>query len=670
MKKRSRAGSEPTKRRRRKTAGPKRRVAPKVAARSSTPPIAEEAKVARIAGNRDEAVEQLSAASDVLKLITSSPGDLKRVFDAILENATRLCEAKFGALWLREGDVFCISAVHLPPSANVPIYRPDMTFALHENPNVPIARMVETKAVLHVADLRMDPSYIARSPCIVPLVETVGVRTFLGVPLLKDNEFIGAFVILRTEVRPFTEKHIALVKNFAVQAVIAIENARLLNQLRQRTTDLTEALEQQTASAEVLRIISSSSGALKPIFEAMLASAMRICEAQLGNLGLYDGDCYKIQTMRGAPPTVVEDWTKKPLRFAPDTALGRLATTKQTAHVADITAEKLYAERDPLRVAVAETFGARTLLAVPMLKGDILMGAIIIYRCEVRPFTEKQIDLVRNFAAQAVIAIENARLLAELRERTNQLEVQSQEVVQLNQRLERRVADQVGEIERMSRLRRFLPPQVADLIVASGTEKQLESHRREITALFCDLRGFTGFSENADPEDVMTVLREYHETLGASIVKYSGTLERYAGDGVMVVFNDPVPVENPALQAVLMALEMRDAIGALTETWRRWGHDIGFGIGISHGFATLGTIGFEGRFDYAAIGTVSNVASRLCDEAKPGQILVSSRVLTKVENAVKVEPVGEFELKGIRRPLAAYNVLGARPQETCGSAND
>ena len=211
----------------------------------------------------------------------------------------------------------------------------------------------------------------------------------------------------------------------------------------------------------------------------------------------------------------------------------------------------------------------------------------------------------------------------------------------------------------MSRLRRFLPPQVADLIVASGSEKQLESHRREITALFCDLRGFTGFSESADPEDVMTLLREYHEAIGESIIKYSGTLERYAGDGVMVVFNDPVPVENPALQAVLMALEMREAIGALTETWRRWGHDIGFGIGIAHGFATLGTIGFEGRFDYAAIGTVSNVASRLCDEAKPGQILISPRVLTKVENAVKVEPVGEFELKGIRRPLAAYNVVGA-----------
>jgi adenylate cyclase len=159
----------------------------------------------------------------------------------------------------------------------------------------------------------------------------------------------------------------------------------------------------------------------------------------------------------------------------------------------------------------------------------------------------------------------------------------------------------------MGRLRRFLPPQAADLIVASGTEKQLESHRREITALFCDLRGFTGFSESADPEDVMTLLREYHQAIEASIIKYSGTLERYAGDGVMVVFNDPVPVDNPAPQAVLMAIEMREAIGALTDTWRRWGHEIGFGIGIAHGFATLGTIGFEGRFDYAAIRTVAGV---------------------------------------------------------------
>jgi class 3 adenylate cyclase len=321
-----------------------------------------------------------------------------------------------------------------------------------------------------------------------------------------------------------------------------------------------------------------------------------------------------VNTWRGDALTIKTD--------VPDIPLARLVMAKQPVHVADLRLEASYKAGFAPLVALVDKGGARTLLIVPMLKERILVGAIAIYRQDVRPFNDKQIALVENFAAQAVIAIENARLLRELRERT-------EDVVILNQQLERRVTDQVDEIERMSRLRRFLPPQVADLIVASGAEKQLESHRREITALFCDLRGFTGFTESADAEDVMALLRDYHAAIGEIIIKYNGTLERYAGDGVMVVFNDPVPVENPALQAVLMALEVRDAIGALTERWRRWGHDIGFGIGIAHGFATLGTIGFEGRFDYAAIGTVSNVASRLCDEAKPGQILISPRVLTR-----------------------------------------
>jgi GAF domain-containing protein len=605
-----------------------------------------------------ESLEQQTATADVLRIISSSPGELEPVFTTILENATRICAANFGVLHLYESDGFRIGATHNAPSAfadavarREPIFRPS---AAH-----PLARVAAAKQVVHVSDLSVDEAYKQRDPGAVRLVELAGARSLIAVPMLKDGKLIGDVVIYRQEVRPFTKSHIELVQNFAAQAVIAIENARLLNELRQRTTDLSEALEQQTATSEVLRVIGTSPGDLKLVFQAMLESAVRVCDAKFGLLTSCEGDSiFRTVAMYNLPPAWAQSIAelRHGFRAHPLSSHGRVATTKQFVQVLDYIEGPAYKERDPIAVDTAELGGVRTLVTVPMLKGDALVGAISIYRQEVRSFTDKQIALLTNFAAQAVIAIENTRLLSELRERTD-------EVVKLNQQLEQRVSDQVGEIERMSRLRRFLPPQVADLIVASGTEKHLESHRREITALFCDLRGFTGFSESSDPEDVIALLRDYHAAIGQIIVKYSGTLERFAGDGVMVIFNDPVPVENPALQAVLMALDMRAAIGAMIEKWRDLGHDIGFGIGIAHGFATLGTIGFEGRFDYAAIGTVSNVASRLCDEAKPGQILISPRVRQAVEKAVMVESVGEFALKGIRRPMLAYNVLEHSPSK-------
>jgi GAF domain-containing protein/class 3 adenylate cyclase len=776
-----------------------------------------------------EALRQQTATSEVLSVISSSPGELQPVFDTMLAKATHLCEASFGVLVLRDSGTFRNVAMHNPPPVFAELRRLDPV--IPAGPLSALGRMAATKQLVHIFDYAEDAAYKQRDPATVSLVERAGARTLIVVPMLKEKELIGAISIFRQEVRPFTEKQIELVQNFAAQAVIAIENARLLNELRQRTddltqrtADLTEALGQQTATSEVLRVISSFPGNPQPVFAAMLENAVRICGASFGGLYRWDGDALHLVATHDTPVEFAEYRKKLPLRPNPKTASGRMVATKTVVHVANVRAEPAYIEAsDPAYVAAVELGGSRTVMAVPMLKEDVLIGAILMSRQEVRPFTDKQIELVKNFAAQAVIAIENARLLDELRQSLEQqtatanvLEVISRsafdlhavfktvaessvrlcgadrafifrfdgetlrmavafnsspefeewvarhpirpgrhsgsaraalerrtihipdvladpeyvygakdvepirtvlgvpilkgdellgvmmiyhlevrpftdqqialvetfadqaaiaienvrlleelrkrtgEVEKLNQQLEHRVADQVGEIERMGRLRRFLPPQVADLIVASGTEKQLESHRREITALFCDLRGFTGFSESSDPEDVMALLRDYHAAIGEIIIKYSGTLERYAGDGVMVVFNDPVPVEQPALQAVLMALEMREVIGTLTEKWRRLGHDIGFGIGIAHGFATLGTIGFEGRFDYAAIGTVSNVASRLCDEAKPGQILISPRVLMAVEDAVIVEPVGEFMLKGIRRPLAAYNVLAAK----------
>ena len=635
MKKRAKVSGARAKTQRSKATKLIRRDTRKATPSSQSP--SEETMVARLSRELNEARQEQTATSEVLRLLSGSR-DLNRLFNAILINATDLCQANFGTMAIYEGDALRIVAMHNVPPAFAEFRQREPLF--HPGPLSPPARIAATKKMLHIPDLSEDAAYKQHDPVVVGFVELAGVRTLVAVPILKEKDLVGVIAIYRKEVRPFADRQIELVKNFAAQAVIAIENARLLNELRQ-------SLEQQTATVDVLRVISSSAGNLQPVFDTMLENATRLCSASFGNLLLVEGQDARIAAMYNAPPAFSEHRRGTPVFRPPEWTRDQ---NKPYLHIPDCTVEPAYKQRHPGAVAMVELAGARTLLGVPMLKDGQTIGYFALYRQEVHPFDEKQIALVQNFAAQAVIAIENARLLKELRERT-------EEVEKLNEQLEQRITDQVGEIERMGRLRRFLPPQVADLIVASGTEKQLESHRREITALFCDLRGFTGFSESADPEDVMSLLRDYHAAFGEIIIKYSGTLERYAGDGVMVVFNDPVPVDNPALQAVLMALEMRDAIGALTEKWRRLGHDIGFGIGIAHGFATLGTIGFEGRFDYAAIGTVSNVASRLCDEAKPGQILISPRVLMAVEDAVKIEPVGEFELKGIRRPLAAYNVL-------------
>jgi class 3 adenylate cyclase len=234
------------------------------------------------------------------------------------------------------------------------------------------------------------------------------------------------------------------------------------------------------------------------------------------------------------------------------------------------------------------------------------------------------------------------------------------QVAELNRTLEGRVAEQVAQLERLGRLRRFFSPQLAEAILSGGADDPLKSHRREITVVFLDLRGFTAFAETAEPEEIMGVLHEYHAAMGQLIVEHEGTLERFTGDGMMIFFNDPTPVPDPQERAVRMALAMRERVDELVRGWRKRGYELDFGVGIAQGYATLGAIGFEGRWDYGAIGTVTNLAARLCGEAQPGQILVSRRLYAALEDLVEAVPVGEMALKGFSRAVSVYNVIGLR----------
>jgi two-component system, NtrC family, sensor kinase len=371
----------------------------------------------RLLNELRESLQQQTATSEVLQVISSSPGELEPVFEAMLANAIRTCQAGFGNLFLREEAAFRAVAVH-GDSEYIRGFRHDPIVPDH--PHTPLDRLAKTKEVIHVADIRKEEAYVRGFRPLRALAEVGGARTLLIVPMAREDDLLGAIAIYSKEVRPFTDKQIELVQNFAAQAVIAIENTRLLNELRQRTDDLSEALEQQTATSEVLGIISSSPGQLEPVFKAMLSNALRICEANFGNLFLYENGLFREVSNANVPPSFEAFLRRGPIAPNPGTGLARIVSTKQVAHIEDIRKQETYTNRDPLTIAGVESGGIRTLLIVPLLKENDLIGVVGIYRQEVRPFTDKQIELVQNFASQAVIAIENTRLLNELRDSLQQ----------------------------------------------------------------------------------------------------------------------------------------------------------------------------------------------------------------------------------------------------------
>jgi signal transduction histidine kinase len=411
MRRRSRASGQPAKVRRRKTVTPKRRNAPKAKLTRSPLASGRETKVAQLTRERDEALEQQRAAAEVLKIISASRTELEPVLDVVVRSAARYCKADDVTLFELDGqdlrEAAHWGAVPHLEGLRFPCTRGSVA-----------GRVVLERKPVHVIDLQAEAENFPEGSA---LARRFGHRTIASVPLISEEVAVGTLQLRRTEVNPFTDKQIALLGTFAAQAVIAIENTRLLNELRQRTTDLTESLEQQTATSEVLGVISSSPGELEPVFQTMLENATRICEAKFGTLYLCDADAFRVVAMHNTPPAYAEARQREPLvRPPPDSVLGRVSASKQVTHIADVREVKSYIERNPFMVAGVEFGGYRTALGVPLLKQDALIGVVSIYRQEVRPFTDKQIALVESFAAQAVIAIENTRLLNELRQSLQQ----------------------------------------------------------------------------------------------------------------------------------------------------------------------------------------------------------------------------------------------------------
>jgi len=552
--------------------------------------------------------DALAAVGRVLSSVTASEFELQPILDRIATEAAALCKAETAHVFLIDGDHFNFVAASggRPEHREYERAHPDRIDSGSINGRVALAGHA-----VQVADLAADADYRGSGYTVG------GYRTLLGVPIRSDGELIGSFGLGRTTVLPFSDSEIELVSLFADQAAIAIRVARLL-------TETHEALERETAVGSVLQSISRSTFHLDQVLQTVIDSATRLSHADEGNIQREENGRFRIAAYTAGVPAAFRDIIDGQV-FQPErgSMTGRVLMERGPVQIVDIMEDAEYRLPEAQRAS-----GFRTVLGVPLLRDGTPIGVLIVWRLTVRPFEAQEVALLSTFADQAALAIANVGLFETIeRQRTE--------------------------------LARFAP-QVADLLTNPEGEQLLAGHRREISAMFCDLRGFTAFVETAEPEELLSVLRAYHAMAGQLAIAEGGTVEHFAGDGLMIFFNDPAPVADHQLTAVRTACAIREHFVDLSASWLKRGYELGLGIGIASGYATLGRIGFEGRYDYGAMGVIVNLAARLSDVAEGGQILISQRHFAAVEDRVIAEERPPVTLKGFGRPVPIWSVEAVR----------
>jgi len=564
-------------------------------------------RIARLLGAGSQAQDRERSLGAVLASIARSSFDVEEVLGAVIAEAVRLCNADTGNIAVREGDGYWVKAVAG--------FSPEYHALVRQNRYEPgrasiIGRTLQERAVVQIPDVLADPEY-----GLIELQRIGQYRSALGVPIWQGEEIIGVCAVGRNDVKPYSAGEVELIQAFAAQVAIALNLARLL-------TETHEALERESAVGAVLQTISRSTFELEKVLQTVIDSAVRLTRAADGNILRDEGGVFRMAAYTaGVPESFRAIMDKRPFVAERGSVMGRALMELRPVQVADVLADPEYT----LLHAQRES-GFRTMLGIPLIHDGTPIGALAVWRLDVIPFSSTEIALLQTFADQAAIAIANVRLFE--------------------------------TVERQRAALASFAPHVAGLLSSVEGETLLGGHRREISALFCDMRGFTAFAEMAEPEELFGVLREYHAAVGRIAIDHGGTVEHFAGDGFMIFFNDPTPLPDHPMAAIQSAIAMRERFAGLADGWRRRGYDLGLGIGISVGYATLGRIGFEGRYDYAGVGAVTNLAARLSSAAAAGEILISQRLQAMVEDRVGTEPAGDLTLKGFSHPVPAFRVTG------------